>query len=388
MTEPEIDGGDIHPLEIEITGVHEPQTAATKPVPHPQPQSVFFSTLPLEIRQNIYSHLWQATGSIQHVYKSSASPLAPLSHCPCIANLDAEDIREDELSRVLNTPAADPATLQDGVGPGSEEEREAIQNWRFRIVSSWCNHWKCEEEPPILRELQQLSLEDSDDGEKKADESSKGKRRQILVKEYSPFLATLLTCKRMQEEAIDSLYNDTTFSFINTDALTRFLGTTSTTSLARIKKLHFTWRAPIETYMDPEADEVIAERIKWCDAWTSAADKLPRLQELRIWAYPYYARYPTPFEEWFEPLHQFGRHKMPASRFHVSLRWFQNNLPEMDTGPLDFLEAAPFGYDMVPPCQENPLHFHWRRLVGLGPDEPRVPITRRQRKRRYVGRAL
>ncbi|EXF77287.1 hypothetical protein CFIO01_04092 [Colletotrichum fioriniae PJ7] len=387
MTEPENDGGDIQPLEIEITGVHEPQTAATKPAPHPQPQSAFFSSLPLEIRQNIYSHLWQATGSIQHVYKSSASPLAPLSHCPCIANLDAEDIREDELSRVLNTPAADPATLQDGVGPGSEEEREAIQNWRFRIVSSWCNHWKCEEEPPILREFSQLSLQDGDE-EEKEDDGLKKKQRQILVKEYSPFLATLLTCKRMQEEAIDSLYNDTTFSFINTDALTRFLGTTSTTSLARIKKLQFTWRAPIETYMDPEADEVIAERIKWCDAWTSAADKLPRLQELRIWAYPYYARYPTPFEEWFEPLHQFGRHKMPASRFHVSLRWFQNNLPEMDTGPLDFLEAAPFGYDMVPPCQENPLHFHWRRLVGLGPDEPRVPITRRQRRRRYVGRAL
>ncbi|KXH54123.1 hypothetical protein CSAL01_09222 [Colletotrichum salicis] len=380
MTELENDGENAQSAETATTDVHEPPTA-----PHSQPQSTFFSALPLEIRQNIYSHLWQAAGPIQHVYKSSASPLAPLSHCRCIADLDAEDIRETELSRVLNTPPADPSTLQEGVGPGSAEEKETINTWRFRIVSSWCNHWTCEEEPPILRELEQLPLQDD---EEKSKNGSKGKQRQILVKEFSPFLAILLTCKRMHQEAVDSIYNDTTFSFINTDALARFLGTTSTTSLSRIKKVHFTWRAPIETYMDPEEDEVIAERTKWNDTWTSAAaEKLPRLQELRIWAYPYYARYPTPFEEWFEPLHQFGRNKMPVSRFHVSLRWFQN-LPEPDTGPLEFLEAAPFGYERIPPCQENPLHFHWRRLIGLGPDEPRVPITRRQGKRRYVGRAL
>ncbi|OHF02133.1 hypothetical protein CORC01_02712 [Colletotrichum orchidophilum] len=383
MSEREDDCRVTRSVETEAADADKPQTAASNPAGQLQSQSSFFSALPLEIRQNIYSHLWQATGSTQHVYRSGPSTLAPLSHCQCIADLDAEDNREVELTRVLNTPPAAPSTTEGGVGPDSAEEMDAINNWRFRLVSSWCNHWTCEEEPPVLREFGQLSLEDEAE-EEKAKDGSKGKKRQLLVKEFSPFLAVLLTCKRMHEEAMDSIYNDTTFSLINTDAFSRFLQTTTVRSLSRIKRLHFTWRAPIETYMEPEAEDVIAERIKWNEVWMDAASKLPRLKELRIWAYPYYARFPTPFEEWFEPLHQFGR--VPV--FHVSLRWFQNP-PTPDTGPLDFLEAAPFEYDRIPPCEENPLHFHWRRLIGLGPDEPRVPITRRQKKkRRYLGRAL
>ncbi|KZL83746.1 hypothetical protein CI238_11381 [Colletotrichum incanum] len=367
-------------VEAQLTVINELSSPAS--LPDSQLHSSFFSTLPLEIRQSIYGYLWLAAGSTQHVYKSSASVLAPLSHCQCIADLDAEDNREIELTRVLNTPPADPAALEGGVGPGSADERDAIMEWRFRVVSTWCNHWQCEEEPPVLRTIDSYSAEDGSEEKHTTLKSSKN-QRQFLVKEFSPFLAIPLTCKRMHNEAADSIYDATTFSFIGTDALSRFMKTTASDSLVRINKLHLTWRAPIETYMDLDAEEAIAERIKWNEVWTEVALKIPCLRELRIWAYPYYARYPMPHEEWLKPLHQFG--KVP--KFNISFRWFQDP-PTPDTGPLDFLEAAPFEYDRIPPVQENPLHFHWRRLIGLPPDEPRDPVSRRQRKRRYLGRAL
>lgn len=342
-----------------------------------QLQSSFFSALPLEIRQSIYGYLWLATGSIQHVYKSGNSSFAPLSHCKCIADPDAEDIREAELARLLNTPPADPTTVEGGIGPGSKDERDAINDWRFRGVSSWSHHWECEEEPPILR-----AIEGSESGRKEEETNAKQPQGRILVQEFSPFLAILLTCKRMHEEAIDSIYDDTTFAFIGTDPLSRFLTTTASESLVRINKLQLVWRAPIATYMELDAEEAVAERIKWNELWTDVALKLPRLKELQIWAYPYYPRYPMPHEEWFKPLHQFG--KVP--KFDVSLRWFQDHATP-DTGPLDFLEAAPFHYDRIPPLQENPQHFHWRRLIGMEPDEPWNPPIRRQKKKRYLGRS-
>ncbi|KAK1990010.1 hypothetical protein LX36DRAFT_445006 [Colletotrichum falcatum] len=371
-------------VEAQLTAIDEPSSPAS--TFDSQLQSSFFYALPLEIRQSIYSHIWLTAGPTQHVYKSSASAFAPLTHCRCIADLDAEDIRETELSRVLNTPPADPTTLVGGVGAGSADERDAIMEWRFRLVSTWCNHWQCEEEPPVLRTIDDMPP--SEEGAEEAEEAqtspkSRRNRRRVLVKEFSPFLAILLTCKRMYGEAVDSLYGSTTFSFIGTDALSRFAKTTAPESLARIGKLHLAWRAPIETYMDLDAEEAVAERTRWNELWTEVAVAIPRLEELRIWAYPSYPRYPMPHEEWFQPLHQFG--KVP--RFHTSFRWFQNH-PMPDTGPLDFLEAAPFEYDRIPPMQENPLHFHWRRLVGLANDESRDPVTRRQRKRRYIGRAL
>ncbi|WQF85200.1 hypothetical protein CDEST_10214 [Colletotrichum destructivum] len=175
----------------------------------------------------------------------------------------------------------------------------------------------------------------------------------------------------------------TTFSFVGTDALSRFLNTTAPDSLARITKLHLTWRAPIATYMNLDSEESLAEMARWEKMWAEVALKIPRLKELRIWAYPCYARYPMPHEEWLRALHQFGN----VPKFDVSFRWFQNP-PTPDTGPLDFLDDAPFEYDRIPPVQDNPLHFHWRRLIGLPPDEPRHPVSRRQKKRRYLGRAL
>ncbi|KAK2045090.1 hypothetical protein LZ31DRAFT_261532 [Colletotrichum somersetense] len=377
----EPEGADV---EAQLTAIDEPSPPAS--TLNSQLQSSFFSVLPLEIRQSIYSYVWLAAGPTQHVYKSGASALAPLSHCQCIVDLDAGDIREIELARVLNTPPADPTMLGGGVTRGPADDRDAIMEWRYRLVSTWCNHWQCEEEPPVLRTIDpHPPSEDGTEEEHTSTESSKDchRRRQVLVKEFSPFLAILLTCKRMHGEAVDSLYESTTFSFVGTDALSRFAKTTASESLSRISKLHLEWRAPIETYMALDVEEAVAERTRWDELWAEVALVIPRLKELLIWAYPYYPRFPMPHDEWLLPLHQFG--KVP--RFRISFRWFQNP-PTPDTGPLEFLEAAPFGYDRVPPLQENPLHFHWRRLTDLPNEEPRDPLSRRQRKRRYFGRSL
>ncbi|EFQ30455.1 hypothetical protein CGRA01v4_10001 [Colletotrichum graminicola] len=371
-------------VEAQLTAIDELGSRAS--TLDSQLQSSFFSRFPLEIRQSIYSYLWLAAGPTQHVYRSGASVLAPLSHCQCIADLDAEDIRETELGRLLNTPPADPAMLGGSVAPGSTDERDAITDWRFRLASNWCNHWLCEEEPPVLRTINDNSVSaEGADEEQTSPENGKNhrRRRQALVKDFSPFLAILLTCKRMHGEAVDSLYESTTFSFVGTGALSRFIKTTASESLARVSKLHLVWRAPIETYMALDADEAVAERTKWDELWTELPLAIPRLKELRIWAYPNYPRFPMPHDEWLLPLHQFG--KVP--KFRISFRWFQNP-PTPDAGPLDSLEAAPFEYDRIPPMQEDPLYPHWHRLIGLPDVEPRDPVSRRQRKRRYVGRAL
>ncbi|KAJ0161834.1 hypothetical protein CTA2_5514 [Colletotrichum tanaceti] len=375
--------------KVEVEAEHQP-TSAGEPTcdspasqPSPQLQSSFFSALPLEIRQSIYRHLWLATGSIQHVYQSGASLLAPLSHCRCIADLDAEDTREVDLARVLSTPPADPTTVEGGVGPGSAEESGAIMKWRDRVASTWCSHWPCEEEPPVLRAFDDTDASEDGSGEKET-AAPKNKTREsqphrLLVKEFSPFLATLLACKRMHAEAVDSIYDATTFSFIGTDALSRFLATTAPDSLVRVTKLHLTWRAPIATYMVLDSEESLAEMARWERAWAEVALKIPRLRELRIWAYPYCARFPMPHEEWVMALHQLGN----VPRFDVSFRWFQSP-PTPDTGPLGFLDDAPFEYDRIPPSLENPLHYHWWRLIGLPADEPCLAVSRRQRMGGWV----
>lgn len=352
----------------------EPGSSSEAMPTNPQPQSGFFSALPLEIRQNIYRHLWIAAGSTQHVYKASPSPLAPLSHCACISDPDAEDVREIKLTNVLEAPPAEQAPeCRDGAFTAEAmAQRDEINDWRLRNASLWCNHWACEEEPPVLRPVDD-SIGDSD-GDKM--------KRRTMVKEFSPFLAILLACKRMHQEAVDSMYDDTAFSFIGIDALSRFLETTNAESLLRINTLHLIWAASIESYMDPEDEEAITAKMQWFDLWSKAADKLPRLKELRIWMYPQYARYPMPHEEWFKPLHLFRN----VPTYEISLRWFQDPATP-DTGPLDFLEEAPFKYERTPPLGENPLHFHWRRMMGLFLDEPRSMPTRRQKKKRYVGRS-
>ncbi|KAJ0272041.1 hypothetical protein COL940_010680 [Colletotrichum noveboracense] len=253
----------------------EPGSSSEAMPTNPQPQSGFFSALPLEIRQNIYRHLWIAAGSTQHVYKASPSPLAPLSHCACISDPDAEDVREIKLTNVLEAPPAEQAPeCRDGAFTAEAmAQRDEINDWRLRNASLWCNHWACEEEPPVLRPVDD-SIGDSG-GDKK--------KRRTMVKEFSPFLAILLACKRMHQEAVDSMYDDTAFTFIGIDALSRFLETTNAESLVRINTLHLIWAASIESYMDPEDEEAITAKMQWFELWSKAADKLPRLKELRIW---------------------------------------------------------------------------------------------------------
>ncbi|KAF6823322.1 hypothetical protein CPLU01_11462 [Colletotrichum plurivorum] len=370
-------------MSDDLSDKPDPLGSSTEPwqtYPHPQSQSAFFSALPLEIRRDIYRHLWRAAGPTQHVYKAGQSVLAPLSHCRCVADPDAEDIREAELTRVVaDIPAADQPASEEDAAAAAAAQRDDINEWRLRTSSPWCHHWACEEEPPVLRPVEDWAAEDD---EHKSENSKQKKRKPLLVKEFSPFLAVLLTCRRMYQESVDSIYDDTTFSFIGADPLSRFISTTNPDSLARITAIHLVWAAPIASYMDPDVDEAITARLAWTKIWADAATKLPCLRELRIWMYPQYARYPMPHEEWFRPLHLFRR--VPV--FNASLRWFSHPATP-DTGPIDFLDEAPFTYNRVPPLEENPLHAHWRRLIGLFLDEPDAMPPRRQRKRRYVGRS-
>ncbi|TEA10230.1 hypothetical protein C8034_v010353 [Colletotrichum sidae] len=357
---------------------------ATDASPHPcrtnvspQHQSPFFSILPTEVRQDIYRHLWAAAGTVQHVYKTG--PLAPLSHCACLTDPNAEDVREMELTHIMEGLPADEA--------GIMMQRDEVDDWRLRTASGWCNHWACEEEPPVMRPASEaIGDKGGDDSLRQNQYESSRQKKPVMVGEYSAFLGVLLGCKRMHQEAVDGVYDNTTFSFIGTPALSRFLATTSAVSLARIKAVHVVEKAAIETYMSldgEDAAEAVEALLQWNDLWTTAATKLSRLQTLRICMYPQYPRYPMPLEDWFRPLHLF-RH---VPEYTVSLRWFMDPTNSA-AGVPDFLDEAPFASEWIPPLDENPLHLHWRRLVGiLRLGEPHEMPPRRQRRRLCFGRS-
>jgi hypothetical protein len=121
----------------------------------PQVLSNFFSVLPLEVRQMIYIEFWRLSGLRQHIFARKNSPYK--THAPCIIAQDQEDIRYDRFR----------------AAKGGE-----IAMWETRLKSDWCFHWECEE-------LDKSTIKHSS--------NDPGGVRET----WSPFLPSLLACKRM-----------------------------------------------------------------------------------------------------------------------------------------------------------------------------------------------
>ncbi|KAK3939051.1 hypothetical protein QBC46DRAFT_388960 [Diplogelasinospora grovesii] len=155
-------------------GEGEPGRAALSSSADPQLASRLFSVLPAEVRRFIYSELWVSYNPRQHILQVALGPGSQnLSHRICFQ--PGEDTRYADL--VAATTAKSRTT------------------YYSRLKSDWCLHYMCEE-------LQ---------------------RQRKAVKKYlgwscPPFIATLLTCKRMYLECIESIYENLTFIF--TDLVT------------------------------------------------------------------------------------------------------------------------------------------------------------------------
>lgn len=107
--------------------------------------------LPIEVRLQIYDELWEDAGYTRHVFIRNGA----YAHMKCITDHDAADERQAEVEKIY--PMSE-RFLEDPV-------------WSRRLVSSWVNHWRCEE----------AAVAAMTEG----------------PQDPSPFLPVLLCCKRM-----------------------------------------------------------------------------------------------------------------------------------------------------------------------------------------------
>lgn len=112
--------------------------------------------LPIEVRLQIYDELWEDAGYTRHVYVKNGA----YTHTKCITDHDAEDERQIEVKKIY--PMSE-RFLQHSV-------------WSRRLVSSWVNHWRCEEAAVAAMTYGSPAP--------------------------TPFLALLLCCKRMWVETL------------------------------------------------------------------------------------------------------------------------------------------------------------------------------------------
>lgn len=116
----------------------------------PQCQSALLR-LPIEVRVRIYDEVLEEAGRTQHVYVKDGR----YTHTACVTDHDAPDERQVEVEKIYNT------------------NKRFLNNpvWSRRLLSSWSNHWRCEES----------AVAATADGPPTP----------------TPFLSLLLSCKRM-----------------------------------------------------------------------------------------------------------------------------------------------------------------------------------------------
>ncbi|KAJ2894877.1 hypothetical protein MKZ38_007126 [Zalerion maritima] len=229
---------------------------------HNQGQSPFFNDLPEEVRSVIYAELWRSAGLSQHIFSQkipqddlshakdakaadghnlawnkfgrqplkSQTPPKPRSrftHSRCITDYNpARDQRQDKL-------CADPE-------PGAQLDGRTIGRsiWGYRYASPWADHWKCWEE---LMGDEQVNRSERAIDEFDADaihsylEGDSSKFPRPSSTDRDPFLPMLTTCKRMYLECIQPIYENVTFSFMDTKSAEAFIGTCSYAGLRRME---------------------------------------------------------------------------------------------------------------------------------------------------------
>ncbi|OLN97729.1 hypothetical protein CCHL11_07896 [Colletotrichum chlorophyti] len=163
-----------------------------RPATHEQLDAGFFGKLPEEIREMIYQELWRASGLGQHIIRTEAG----YAHSRCLLHQRDTTTADGEDPWECNWMSPDAS------GP--------VPLWFKREMSTWCDHWKCEEatyEGEILRSV------------------ARGRASHCVhIDTWSAFLPMMLTCKRMYIECAPSIYNSTTFTITDINLARRLFG--------------------------------------------------------------------------------------------------------------------------------------------------------------------
>lgn len=195
---------------------------------NPQDQSPLFETLPIEIRRHIYKQLWLDCGLTQHIL--ALTPKAYLQSYPCVlsqdeldqepvpafpSDSDAAGFSEANDEQDEPQPHDDPGDINDALydlgGDYTSADREPAG--REAPNTPWCGHYAC------FRRWSQKY------GHSFSSMYSAGYRsaRSRPDLRASVVLTAFLVCKRVYQEAGESLYSSVRFSFSSLVAMKIFV---------------------------------------------------------------------------------------------------------------------------------------------------------------------
>lgn len=154
----------------------------TTPVPakttqHDQLQTKLFGALPAEVREMIYQELWRSSGMGQHIIRTEAG----YAHAGCVVYRPTDHDEDGGGQQQEGAAEGDAPWGSMWMAP---DPRGSVPLWYKREMSTWCDHWRCEE----ARELREIWR---DIGRGRA------ACRCVEAESWTAFMPMMLTCKRM-----------------------------------------------------------------------------------------------------------------------------------------------------------------------------------------------
>ncbi|KZL79743.1 hypothetical protein CI238_02128 [Colletotrichum incanum] len=205
----------------------------------------FFDKLPEEIREMIYQELWRAAGLGQHIIRTQAG----YAHSRCLFHRPGTRAVDGEEPWEFNWMAPD--------------ARGSVPLWYKREMSTWCDHWKCEEareEREIWRDI------------------ARGRAGHCVhVETWTAFLPMMLTCKRMYFECASSIYESVAFTITDITLARNLFGVRHRGSTRHpLRHINLSFRR--------QADEGSSFE-QWVDSWSTILRLLdsPTLITVNLW---------------------------------------------------------------------------------------------------------
>lgn len=210
---------------------------------NPQDQSPLFEKLPIEIRRHIYKQLWLDCGLTQHIM--ALSPKAHLQSYPCV--LSQEELDQEPIAAATGDfdatggSEADPDANDEQEEPQSHDDPGDINGALYDLGGDyspadspadressntpWCGHHAC-----FRRSSQKY-------GHSFSSMYSAGYRsdRGLPDLRASVVLTAFLVCRRVYQEAGESLYSSVRFFFSSLVAMTIFVGQVPRPLMCRIQ---------------------------------------------------------------------------------------------------------------------------------------------------------